>query len=147
MRTRPGRAVTVKEERLQLGDREGIEVAVTGAIAAALDRVADPIVHEPCAADVGDARGQESQACLLAQAVVAGAAQGQVAFLEGVGEDECAAQLLAVQARAIARSRARRVNTGIIARRYSARAWMSALRSPSSPATRAAASIAFFDNG
>ncbi len=87
------------------------------AIAAALDRVADPIIDERRSADVRDVRREERLARILANRVVRGAADRQVAFLEGVGEDECAAQRLAVQARAIAPSRARRVNTGIIARR------------------------------
>jgi len=62
-------------------------------------------------------RGEQCPARIVTNGNVPGAADGQVAFLEGVGEDKCAAQRLAVQARAIAPSRARRVNTGIIARR------------------------------
>ena len=87
------------------------------AIAAALDRVTDSVFDERCSANVRDAFGKECLARVFANGIVPGAADRQVAFLEGVGEDECAAQRLAVQARAIAPSSARRVNTGIIARR------------------------------
>jgi hypothetical protein len=117
MRARPGGSIATEEDSFQLRDCEGIEVAVVSAIAAALDRVADPIIDERRSANVRHVRREECLPRIGANRVVPGAADRQVAFLEGIREDECAAQRLAVQARAIAPSRARRVNTGIIARR------------------------------
>ena len=117
MRPRPDGGVATEEDGFQLRDREGIEVAVVAAIAAAFDCVADAVIDERGAANIREVRPEECLPRIGANRVVPGAADRQVAFLEGIREDECAAQRLAVQARAIAPSRARRVNTGIIARR------------------------------
>ena len=55
MRTSPRRSVAAKEDGFQLGDGEGIEVGVVGAIAAPFDRIGDSVVNQRRSADLRDA--------------------------------------------------------------------------------------------
>ena len=88
MRMSPRRPVAAKEDGFQLGDGEGIEVAVVSPIAAPLDRIGDAVIDERCSTYLCDTRGEQRPARVFADGIVPGAADWQVAFLEGVGEDE-----------------------------------------------------------
>jgi len=83
------------------GHRPGAELAIVAPIAAAGEFLAHPIVDEGDAMDVGHRARQQYLPRLGAQPAVVDATDGTIAFLEGAGQCERAAQGFSVHRGAI----------------------------------------------
>ncbi len=97
MALHPSRAIR-EECEPKLADRGGGEFCRDGAVEPALQRLADAVVDEGARAEVAHAKGRDRPARLLADAIIARAAERQIAFFELVGERERADELVATHA-------------------------------------------------
>ena len=75
-----------------------------GSIQRTRQRLADAIVDDCRLTDVGKGCGAEGPPRQFAGRIIACPADQQIAFFEGIGEDECLAQLLSVHVSTILRS-------------------------------------------
>src|SRR6185436_6787497 len=83
-----------RQRLFQAGDRHRVQLGVGAAVAGAIERCGHPIVDRRSAPDIAHRRGQQRLARVLAQPVVRGAADGEVALLERTGKREGSAQFL-----------------------------------------------------
>ena len=75
-----------------------------GSIQRTRQRLADAIVHDRRLTNVGKGCGAEGRSRRFADRIIACPADQQIAFLEGIGEDEGLAQLSSVHVSTILRS-------------------------------------------
>ena len=94
MCARPGRTLRTQQDLPDPGDRQRIQLAVTRAVAAPLDRRAHAIVNTRRATDVRDAQTEHLAPRLRAHEIVARAADEKVALFERVSQRERAPQWL-----------------------------------------------------